>query len=194
MVRRQSPRHIAASHGWRLRALGTKIQILLNALRFPVSYGFGELDMLVPAYAATIHKSQGIGISAVIIPVLTQHYAMLQRNLLSIPASHAANGWSFWSGRRRPSSRCATSRAGVVGRSSASGSVPLPPSHCKRVSGRLAEGPTTDPTRIFCRTSRGFLNFRSWGRYHAAFPQCWNRIGNFGRCVCVLCRAYRTPV
>ena len=28
-----------------------------------VKYGFGELDMLVPAYAATIHKSQGIGIS-----------------------------------------------------------------------------------------------------------------------------------
>ena len=42
---------------------------------------FGELDMLVPAYAATIHKSQGSEYPAVIIPVLTQHYAMLQRNL-----------------------------------------------------------------------------------------------------------------
>jgi hypothetical protein len=47
-----------------------------------VGYGFGELDMLVPAYAATIHKSQGSGYSAVVIPVMTQHYAMLQRNLL----------------------------------------------------------------------------------------------------------------
>ena len=47
-----------------------------------VTYGFGELDMLVPAYAATIHKSQGSEYPAVIIPVLTQHYAMLQRNLL----------------------------------------------------------------------------------------------------------------
>ena len=47
-----------------------------------VTYGFGELDMLVPAYAATIHKSQGSEHPAVIIPVLTQHYAMLQRNLL----------------------------------------------------------------------------------------------------------------
>jgi exodeoxyribonuclease V alpha subunit len=47
-----------------------------------VTYEFGELDMLVPAYAATIHKSQGSEYSAVIIPVLTQHYAMLQRNLL----------------------------------------------------------------------------------------------------------------
>ena len=47
-----------------------------------VTYGFGELDMLAPAYAATIHKSQGSEYSAVIIPVLSQHYAMLQRNLL----------------------------------------------------------------------------------------------------------------
>src|ERR1700692_88182 len=47
-----------------------------------ITYGFGELEMLVPAYAATIHKSQGSEYSAVFIPVLTQHYAMLQRNLL----------------------------------------------------------------------------------------------------------------
>lgn len=47
-----------------------------------ITYGFGELDMLVPAYAATIHKSQGSEYPAVVIPVLTQHYAMLQRNLL----------------------------------------------------------------------------------------------------------------
>jgi exodeoxyribonuclease V alpha subunit len=44
-----------------------------------VSYGFGELDMLVPAYAATIHKSPGSEYPAVIIPLFTQHYPMLQR-------------------------------------------------------------------------------------------------------------------
>ena len=47
-----------------------------------VTYGFGELDTLVPAYAATIHKSQGSEYPAVVIPIMTQHYAMLQRNLL----------------------------------------------------------------------------------------------------------------
>jgi exodeoxyribonuclease V alpha subunit len=47
-----------------------------------VTYGFGDLDTLVPAYAATIHKSQGSEYPAVVIPVMTQHYAMLQRNLL----------------------------------------------------------------------------------------------------------------
>lgn len=47
-----------------------------------ISYGFGELDTLVPAYAVTIHKSQGSEYPAVVIPVMTQHYAMLQRNLI----------------------------------------------------------------------------------------------------------------
>jgi len=47
-----------------------------------VTYGFGELDTLMPAYATTIHKSQGSEYPAVVIPVLTQHYPMLQRNLL----------------------------------------------------------------------------------------------------------------
>ena len=46
------------------------------------SYGLGDLDALVPAYAATIHKAQGSEYPAVVIPMLTQHYPMLQRNLL----------------------------------------------------------------------------------------------------------------
>ena len=53
-----------------------------------VTYGFGELDTLVPAYAATIHKSQGSEYPAVIIPVLIQHYPMLQRNLLYTGVTH----------------------------------------------------------------------------------------------------------
>jgi exodeoxyribonuclease V alpha subunit len=47
-----------------------------------VVYGFGELDELVLAYATTIHKAQGSEYPAVVIPLTTQHYAMLARNLL----------------------------------------------------------------------------------------------------------------
>uniref|UniRef100_UPI002FDE96D0 SF1B family DNA helicase RecD2 n=1 Tax=Rubrimonas sp. TaxID=2036015 RepID=UPI002FDE96D0 len=47
-----------------------------------VSFPFGELDTLAPAYATTIHKSQGSEYPAVVIPVMTQHYAMLRRNLI----------------------------------------------------------------------------------------------------------------
>jgi exodeoxyribonuclease V alpha subunit len=47
-----------------------------------VRYPFGELDEVTLAYATTIHKSQGSEYPAVVIPVVTQHYAMLQRNLL----------------------------------------------------------------------------------------------------------------
>ena len=47
-----------------------------------VAYPFGELDEVAPAFACTIHKSQGSEYPAVVIPILTQHYTMLQRNLL----------------------------------------------------------------------------------------------------------------
>lgn len=47
-----------------------------------VIYAFGELDELALAYALTIHKSQGSEYPAVVIPLHTQHYMMLQRNLL----------------------------------------------------------------------------------------------------------------
>ncbi len=47
-----------------------------------VEYPFGELDALVPAYATTIHKSQGSEYPAVVITIATQHYTMLARNLV----------------------------------------------------------------------------------------------------------------
>jgi len=43
---------------------------------------FGELDTVVPAYATTIHKSQGSEYPAVVITLSTQHYTMLARNLV----------------------------------------------------------------------------------------------------------------
>lgn len=47
-----------------------------------VTYEFLEADELVHAFAMSVHKSQGSEFPAVVIPVLTSHYVMLQRNLL----------------------------------------------------------------------------------------------------------------
>jgi exodeoxyribonuclease V alpha subunit len=47
-----------------------------------VAYPFGELDEVTPAFATTIHKSQGSEYPSVVVPILTQHYTMLARNLV----------------------------------------------------------------------------------------------------------------
>jgi exodeoxyribonuclease V alpha subunit len=47
-----------------------------------VVYDFGELDKVALAYAITIHKSQGSEFPAVVIPLATQQYLLLQRNLV----------------------------------------------------------------------------------------------------------------
>ncbi|MFQ5692896.1 MAG: ATP-dependent RecD-like DNA helicase [Nitrospinota bacterium] len=47
-----------------------------------IRYEFSELNELVPAYAVSVHKSQGSEYPAVVIALHTQHYVMLQRNLL----------------------------------------------------------------------------------------------------------------
>ncbi len=47
-----------------------------------VAYDFPDLDEVVPAYAISVHKSQGSEYPAVVMPVLIQHYMLLQRNLI----------------------------------------------------------------------------------------------------------------
>jgi exodeoxyribonuclease V alpha subunit len=47
-----------------------------------VAYDLGELDEISLAYATTVHKSQGSEYPAVVIPIATQHYTLLERNLL----------------------------------------------------------------------------------------------------------------
>jgi exodeoxyribonuclease V alpha subunit len=54
-----------------------------------VSYEFSELDELLPAYAISVHRSQGSEYPAVVIPIMTQHYPMLQRNLLYTAVTRA---------------------------------------------------------------------------------------------------------
>jgi exodeoxyribonuclease V alpha subunit len=47
-----------------------------------IDYTFEELDELVLAYAISVHKSQGSEYPVVVMPVTTQHFILLQRNLL----------------------------------------------------------------------------------------------------------------
>src|SRR5258708_37434959 len=54
-------------------------ELVLNFDGRLVNYDFGELDEIVPAYAISIHKSE---YPAVVIPLSTQHYPMLRRNLV----------------------------------------------------------------------------------------------------------------
>jgi len=54
-----------------------------------VGYDFGELDEPLPVYAISVHRSQGSEYPAVVVPVMTQHYPMLQRNLLYTAVTRA---------------------------------------------------------------------------------------------------------
>jgi exodeoxyribonuclease V alpha subunit len=57
-------------------------ELVLNFDGRLVNYDFGELDEIAPAYAISIHKSQGSEYPAAVIPLSTQHYPMLRRNLV----------------------------------------------------------------------------------------------------------------
>lgn len=54
-----------------------------------VSYDWSEADQLTLAYAVSVHKAQGAEFPAVVLPLVTQHYLMLQRNLLYTAVTRA---------------------------------------------------------------------------------------------------------
>jgi len=56
-----------------------------------VPYDFTDLDEIVLAYAVSVHKSQGSEYPAVIMPILTQHYVLLQRNLIYTAVTRGRN-------------------------------------------------------------------------------------------------------
>lgn len=57
-------------------------EILVEFEGRPISYELSDLDELTLAYAMSVHKSQGSEYPVVVLPMLTQHYMLLQRNLL----------------------------------------------------------------------------------------------------------------
>jgi len=68
--------------GWITRVDLEKQEVAICFDGREVPYEFGELDEIALAYAITIHKSQGSEFPAVVIPLTTQHYLLLQRNLV----------------------------------------------------------------------------------------------------------------
>ena len=59
-----------------------KVEFLEEAGPLLVAYEFHELDELTLAYAVTVHKSQGSEYPAIVLPLVREHYMLLQRNLL----------------------------------------------------------------------------------------------------------------
>ncbi len=59
-----------------------KAELAVDFYGRTVCYDISELDQITMAYAISVHKSQGSEYPAVIVPLVTQHYVLLQRNLL----------------------------------------------------------------------------------------------------------------
>ncbi|MGE5258108.1 MAG: ATP-dependent RecD-like DNA helicase [Hyphomicrobiales bacterium] len=66
---------------------GRELTVLIDGRE--VVYDFSDLDEIVHAYAVSVHKAQGSEYPAVIFPVLTQHYILLQRNLIYTAVTRA---------------------------------------------------------------------------------------------------------
>jgi len=68
--------------GWIETIASSEHSLIVNFDGQRVEYAWSEVDMLTLAYAISVHKAQGSEFPAVVMPLLTHHYMMLQRNLL----------------------------------------------------------------------------------------------------------------
>jgi exodeoxyribonuclease V alpha subunit len=68
--------------GWVKTIEPTRGEMLVDFEGHVVSYELKDIDELAPAFAVSVHKSQGSEYPAIIMPVVTQHYMLLQRNLI----------------------------------------------------------------------------------------------------------------
>ncbi len=66
-------------------------QITISFDNRDIVYDFSELDEIILAYAVSVHKSQGSEYPVVILPILTQHYILLQRNLIYTAVTRGRN-------------------------------------------------------------------------------------------------------
>jgi exodeoxyribonuclease V alpha subunit len=75
-----------------ISAVDTKEQLFsVNYYGRTVNYDFTETDEVSLAYAISVHKSQGSEYPAVIVPIMVQHYVLLQRNLLYTAITRGKN-------------------------------------------------------------------------------------------------------
>ena len=83
-------KHVYNGDIGRITALDPIQQVItVNIDGAPIVYDFLEADELIHAYAISVHKSQGAEYPCVVMPVVVQHYMMLQRNLLYTAVTRA---------------------------------------------------------------------------------------------------------
>jgi len=68
--------------GWISKIDPEEKEVVIDFDGRPIPYDYSDLDEVVLAYAVSVHKSQGSEYPAVILPVVTQHFLLLQRNLI----------------------------------------------------------------------------------------------------------------
>jgi exodeoxyribonuclease V alpha subunit len=68
--------------GWISKIDSEEREVVIDFDGRPVPYDYSDLDEITLAYAVSVHKSQGSEYPVVILPVVTQHYLLLQRNLI----------------------------------------------------------------------------------------------------------------